>query len=361
MTILLLPIPPRPSYFGPDGAPPGIRLMLDAYNTLDDGLPWTPTRPRIEPRLGIVHTNAASVEASVHSSINFGRNTRTPDGRNTTKPHYLVAEPFSAKVLRTDLRGIANSTEDWFQEAEGEQDVSFWSYAIETADTGTKADPAISDFLKAGQSVHGPVDVPHAELVARIFAYESIVHNHPLVVPDRWNGTGIVTHTWPYPYPHYTTKRGKTCPGQKKIATFNNEIIHRATLIREAWLGDTMEEDDMKYLDKMDRMHDSRPGGQQLTNVSQTRLRPGEVRKVPLGMTTGAVAVRVTVVNADRTEGFLSITGKPLPKGQVGPPVVNLFGDNQAYGTLAINAPDGHGYLASTFACDVIVDVYGRQ
>ena len=217
-----LEIPPRPDYFGPDGAPPGVALQLDAFGTWADG------RPTITPRVGVVHTNAASVEGSLASQIRWGN-----AGTNNTKPHYCVNAPQPTKVLRSDLRAIANSTNSSIERQYGERDASFWSIAIETADSGTKADPGVSDFL-----------YDHAEIVARIIAYESIVWNIPVVVPDVWNSTGWVTHTWPFPYPHFTTVPGKTCPGAKKKVTFREQIIPRAVQLVAAWTTPTPDPED---------------------------------------------------------------------------------------------------------------------
>lgn len=251
-SLLDLPIPPRPDYFGPDGAPPGVELRLDAYNTLDDGLPWTPTRPEIKRRMAVVHTNGADVEATVASSENYGRNTRTEKGRDTTKPHYLVGDR-PAKVLRSDLRAIANSTGSDIERQYGERDASFWTLAIETADMGKLA------ALKAGYAwaadcgpfLTRPGDQPDdAEIVARILAYESMVpgHEFPLAVPSVWNGTGVVAHVWPWPYPYFTTVPGKTCPGATKIRQLRDEILPRAQQIAAAWsapITDPEEDDDM--------------------------------------------------------------------------------------------------------------------
>lgn len=114
------------------------------------------------------------------------------------------------------------------------------------------------------------------------------------------------------------------------------------------------EEDDMQYLATMDRMHDSRPGNHQMTKVSQVTLKPGENRKIPLGMAF-VHAVRITVVNS-RGFGFVSITGTP----GIGNPIVNMWNGKEGDGTLTLATPDGHGYLATTVECDVIVDVTGR-
>ncbi len=212
-SLLDLPIPTRPRYFGPDGCPPGVVLQLTAFGT------WAIERTKIRPRVGVVHTNAASVESQLQGQINWGN-----ASANNTKPHYAVNRPQPTKLLRTDLRAIANSTGSDIETRYGERDSSFWSIAIETADSGYNADPGISDFL-----------YDHAEIVARIMAYESIVWNIPIVVPTVWNSTGWVTHTWPFPYPYFTTAAGKTCPGAKKKATFREQLIPRAAQLVRAW------------------------------------------------------------------------------------------------------------------------------
>lgn len=249
MDIRDLPIPPRPDYFGPDGAPPGIGLALDTWDRDVGGQPWYATRPLGRKRGALVHTNAANAEGSRASQERWGNSST-----NRTKPHYLINEGPSlysdqvgpVKVLRSDARAIANATPSWYEEQTGEIDCSYWLIAIETADDGT-ADGGVGDFLVAGRSEFGPVEVPHAELVARVFAYESIVHDFYCTVLNPWNGSGIATHTWPFPYPAFTTVAGKTCPGPQKKATFREQIVPRAQAIRAAWLAPPTppEEDDM--------------------------------------------------------------------------------------------------------------------
>jgi hypothetical protein len=239
MRLLDRPVRPKPSHFGPDGAPPGIALRLDAYATLDDGLPWTSTRPTIKPNTIVGHTNGASVEATVQSSLNFGRNTRTKDGRNTTKPHYLLGDK-PAKVLRSDLRGIANSTSSAIEVEYGVQDSSYWALAVETADIGSIAAKA--------RGINWPYDCgpflyDNADDLAHIIAYEAIVHGFPIRVPPTFPAGGVVAHTWPWPYPYFTTKPGKTCPGTTKIAAIRDEIIPRAQQIRAVWTQPTPEPD----------------------------------------------------------------------------------------------------------------------
>ncbi|MCA9368024.1 hypothetical protein KC887_07255, partial [Candidatus Kaiserbacteria bacterium] len=205
--IRTLPIPPRPSYFGPDGAPPGITLMLDAYKRLDDGTLWLDSRPFIVPTVGVVHTNAAKGEGTTQSSLNWGR-----AAPNNTKPHYNLNFPTPVKTLATNRRGIANSTSLAIETLYMVRDSSYWTYAIESADMGeTRARAAgynwpidCGPFLET--SIYGHIPIPHAELVARIFAYESIVWNHALVVPAKFGRgmQGVVTHTNPFGPKHFT-------------------------------------------------------------------------------------------------------------------------------------------------------------
>lgn len=112
--------------------------------------------------------------------------------------------------------------------------------------------------------------------------------------------------------------------------------------------------EDMIYLKRSDRQHDSRAGYHQLTSAPQKRLKPGENRKIELGMASVA-AVRVTVDNA-KGPGFVSITGDP----GIGDPTVNIWNGSNGDGTTIINCPTGHGYVATTVECDVVVDVFGR-
>ena len=228
--IIDLPIPLTPTYFGPDGAPPGVELQLDAYQTLDDGYWWLASRPLIQPHVIVVHTNAASREGTVDAAINWGKSSR-----NRTKPHYCVNWPWPTKTLATNKRGIANSTTSTVEAEYGVLDSSFWSIAIETADTGTLDDPDISDFLT--ESTFGTIGTPHAEIVARIIAYESIVWDFPIKMPAEFYDPGVVSHTDPFGYGFFTTVLGKTCPGDKKKATVRNQIIPRAAKIKAAWLG----------------------------------------------------------------------------------------------------------------------------
>lgn len=214
MTRLLdLPIPPKPDRFTPEGAPPGVAVDLFAYG------PWTAGRPKIKPRVAIVHTNAARKEGSLQSQINWAN-----ASSSNTHPHYALNAPQPTKLLATDRRAIANSTPKWLEDQDGETDCSYWTIAIESADSGIDNDPGVSDFL-----------YDHAELCARILAYESVVWGFPLAYPVKWNGTGVACHTEPFP-DAYTLYPGKTCPGAKKKKAVRDEILPRAQQIRAAWL-----------------------------------------------------------------------------------------------------------------------------
>jgi hypothetical protein len=226
--VLETAVPPRPASFTPDGVPPGVERRVDVFGA------WAAGRTIIKPRLTIVHTNGASVEATVASSINYGN-----AAPSNTKPHYHVGDR-PAKVLPTNRRAIANATGDDLQAATGEVDCALWSIAIETADMGSRAATAAGIAWPAdcGPFLARPGTQPDDdEIVARILAYESIVWSIPLKVPAVWNDTGVVAHAVPFPFPHYTIQRGKTCPGRTKARQLFDEILARAQTIRAAWLG----------------------------------------------------------------------------------------------------------------------------
>jgi hypothetical protein len=231
MSLVGNPIPPRPAYFGPDGAPPGIAVDLDAYDPN-----WVASRPRISPRVGVVHTNGGPGEGTIGGALAVANS-----GSNTTHPHYNLNAPIPTKHLRTDLRSIANSTPRHIEEQYGEIDCSFWTISYETADRG---------YDNGGSTDLGDFLYDHDELLARAIAYDSIVHNIPIIVPVVWNAAGFVTHTAPFDGV-YTIHKGKSCPGTtKKNRVLHGDILPRAREIRAAWTDATPEpepptEDDM--------------------------------------------------------------------------------------------------------------------
>lgn len=202
------------------GAPPGVIVDFEAFKW-DDGSPWWEHRPIIRPTTQVVHTNAASRESTVQGQVNWSN----AGIRSNTHAHYNVNNPQPTKHLPTDRRGIGNSSLYTVEREAGVPDCSWWSLVIETGDAGWRLDPAISDFLPG-----------HAEIVARILAYESIVWEIPLAYPSKWTDPGTITHTEPFPYPYFTIRDGKSCPGDKKKRTVREQILPRARQIRASWL-----------------------------------------------------------------------------------------------------------------------------
>jgi hypothetical protein len=205
-----LAIPAKPARFHPELAPDGVEVRFVTF--------WQ-DRPRMPapPRLQLVHTNAAAREGSIQASWNWAH--ARPN--SNTCPHYQIDRDGRArKMLPTNRRGIGNATESYAEGAFG--DVSWWSLVYETADTGTIADPGISDFTAA-----------QAETLATILAYEAVVSPAiPLAYPVAWHGPGTACHTEPYGHPYWTIEEGKTCPGSKKKASVRGPIMNRA---REIW------------------------------------------------------------------------------------------------------------------------------
>lgn len=176
-----------------------------------------------KPRLQLVHTNAARGQGSIEASMNWAQ--AAPN--SNTLPHYQVDRTRNGvararKMLPTDRRGIGNATVTSSEGSYG--DVSWWSIVIETADTGTDADPSISAF-----------DAGQAEQVATILAYESILHDIPLTYPSEWHGAGTACHTEPFGYPYWTLFDGKSCPGGKKKAQVRDLVLPRARQIVAEW------------------------------------------------------------------------------------------------------------------------------
>jgi hypothetical protein len=179
--------------FDPETPPPGFEKKLISF--------WQ-DRPVIAPRLQLVHTNAAQREGSVDASYNWANQ----PGTGHTIPHFQIdRDGRSAMLLPLNRKGIANYR------------ASDFSIAIETADTGTIADPSISQFTEI-----------QAEKVAQALAYSAKLYNIPLEYPDRWDGGGTACHTEPFGYPYWTNAVGKTCPGAKKKDWVKRFIIPRA-------------------------------------------------------------------------------------------------------------------------------------
>jgi hypothetical protein len=233
-------IPTKPGAFRADLAPLGVEVKFVKF--VND-------RPRLKSgkaRSILIHTNSARGEGTVESAWNHAH---AAPGENTV-PTYQVDMTHGGvtrarKFLPSDLRPIANATATqttkfkkdgpliWPTLSTAEQqdilahgNIRDWSLAIETADTGTDADPGISAF-----------DAGQMEIIAAIVAYESIVHGFPLRMLDAWHASGVGGHTSPFGFPFTTIKKGKFCPGDKKKAQIQSVIIPRAIAIRDAWRG----------------------------------------------------------------------------------------------------------------------------
>lgn len=242
MSILGKPVPPPPrppADFDEFTAAPGWATDFDAFHNWPGGVTSWRDRPIIAPRIIVLHTNAASVEASLDSQRNWGN-----AHPNNTKPHACVNAPQPTLMVPATRRAIANSTGSDVEDRLGVDDASFWSIAVETADMGWKAAEAAGIL---GNSDIGPFLYDHAELIARQCAVWCLLFDIPAAPltgtdHDFVHGRGIVTHTEPWPYPYLTTARGKWCPGLTKKQQTLNEIIPRTAEIIRAW---TEEADDM--------------------------------------------------------------------------------------------------------------------
>lgn len=174
-------------------------------------VPFLAQRPLITPRSIFAHTMAARRRSTVESAWNHAN--AAPN--SNTLPHYALGLDEAdgcQKFLPTNRRGIANAT---VKEYEGEHgDISWWSLAIETADTGSDADPGISAFTDY-----------QLEMLTRIYVLECAGWGIPPVKLAAWYGTGCATHTDPFGYPYTTLYRGKICPGSKKKAQFWAEVL----------------------------------------------------------------------------------------------------------------------------------------
>lgn len=353
MPLIGSPIPPRPATFTPEGAPPGVAVNFEALRGAD-GRPWYLGRQTITPRLTLVHTNAASGESSLQASINWGNAASA-----NTKPHYHVNAPQPTKVVPTNRRAIANATVDAYQDGHG--DVAEWSIAIETADAGFGTG-------KPGEA--GGFLYDHAEIVARILAYESIVWNIPLSYPTEWFGTGTACHTEPFEYPHWTLYRGKTCPGREKKRQIRDEILPRAREIRAAWLtpNPPVEDDDMRLLDIPPMAYSTRPTDTPLT-VGPT-LAARERREIPLPFADGARQARlnIKVIPIDGPDpdtltdpGWIRLISPTVPAGKATHSSINWSpGDMVAGAELEVGVAGGKVVIENgPAACNIIVDVIG--
>ena len=235
-TIVGNPIPPKPAEFSPYGAPPGIEVDFSALR--GRGQDWHTTRPTITPRNVSLHTQAGAGRGNSRGLIGWAN----AGEYSHTHPHYGLNSDRSVKLVPSNKRGIGNSTESWYEAEQHEVDSSYFSIVVETEDGGSRNAP----YVDGGEYALTPgvleIDLGElspdlAEDYARIMAYEAIVHDIPLRVAPVWNGRGMITHTWPFPWPAHTTQRGKNCPTPSKKRQFVEELLPRAIEIYNAWTG----------------------------------------------------------------------------------------------------------------------------
>jgi hypothetical protein len=233
-------IPAKPVAFRAELAPVGVEVRF---------VDFVSQRPRLaggKARSILVHTNAARREGSIEAAWNHSH---AAPNKNTV-PTYQVDMTHDGvtrarKFLPSDVRPIANATvtkttkfrddgpliwptlsTEMQNDILAHGNIRDWSLAIETADSGTDADPEISAF-----------DSGQVEVVSTIIAFEAIVHGFPLRWLEHWHGSGVGGHTAPFGFPLTTIKQGKFCPGDKKKAQIRDGILPRAVAIRDAWLG----------------------------------------------------------------------------------------------------------------------------
>ena len=346
MSLLDNPTPHRPRTFLPGDVPPGVSKDIYAY-----GAKWLSTRPRIRPRVIVVHTNGGAGEGSYRGAINWSNG-----GPNRTHAHYNLNEPSPSKSLSTGLRSIANSTGRDIEAQYGLPDASFWSISIETADRGY----ANGGSVDLGDFLHN-----HDELVARIIAYESIVWNIPIEIPKKFGDPGVVTHTEPWPYPYFTTVTGKTCPGTtKKDRVLRGDILPRARQIRAAWLGlpqpPTEGEDEMpQYVNR--RNSDTRKFGPVNSGIYKFAISPqfvpADAQMAVLNITakgSGFVAVREV-----GDDGADTSVCNPAGTGVSGSTLASLTKDKLGWGDGDAAHFEVQVVCAGAQPMDIIVDVQG--
>jgi hypothetical protein len=204
---MALTIPPKPKQFAANLPPPGYRVSYVSFAA---------TRKIITPRLQLIHTNGAANQGSIESSKAWAER-RTYNGSTTTLPTFQV-----------DMDGDAAMFINLNQAQNACYKVNGWAISYETADSGYKQDPTISEFTGA-----------QLQALANGCAYCSVLFKIPLYYPKAWDGSGTASHTEPYGYPYWTNSNGKICPGQKKKAQVRDVIIPHARKIVAAWTGTT--------------------------------------------------------------------------------------------------------------------------
>lgn len=227
----------------PEEAPPGVEIK---WLPRPSGAAWADwlkqhpapmtvmeSRPIIQPRLILVHTNGASGQGNRTSAYNWSM-----AAPNNTKPHYQVdMDGTATKFLPSNRKAIGNGSVPSLTNGKMAAD---FSLVIETADPGW------------GAGKPGPTagfSTAQATMLEQIIAYECSLWHIPVAYPDSWDGEGVACHTEPFGYPYWTIDKGHVCPGiQKKIEMREMVLPHVAMLLGHPIPNPTpnpSEEDDM--------------------------------------------------------------------------------------------------------------------
>jgi hypothetical protein len=225
-------IPPKPASFSPQGVAPGCRRIPNLYDRPLAGRPID---------VLVVHTNWASREGTIESAVNWSQ---AAPGKNTYAHYQHDLDGDAAKMLDTDRRGIGNSGTSAYWSEFNLPNASYRALVFETADRGTNVDPAPEGSYFT--------DAQMASL-ARDLAYECVVHGIPPVLLPTPDGRGIAGHTYPFPYPAFTTASSKKCPGYRKNSQLVGAVIPWTAAIVRAWTAPPPtppeEDDDMPLSD----------------------------------------------------------------------------------------------------------------
>jgi len=223
--------PPKPDVFDPEVPPPGFESKL---------VPFWEKRPKIKPRLQLVHTNGASGEGSIESSYNWTLGNldpgylygNPPGDKYRTIPHLQIDRSGrGAMLLPADRKGIAN-----YKAAD-------FSLGFETADRGYLTDPYPTGSYFTPEQ---------AEAVAVACAWYAWGYGIPLEYPATWDGSGTACHTEPFGFDKWTNSSGKPCPGDRKKFQVRDTILPRAREIVAAWttppVGDEVTDEDIQRI-----------------------------------------------------------------------------------------------------------------
>ncbi len=207
-------IPPRPAAFTPQGVAPGCERIANLY-----------ARELLGRQVDIltVHTNWAGGEGDIESAQRW---TLSAPGSNTYAHYHHDTDGRAAKMLDTNRRGIGTAGTSAYWSQFNMPNASWRSLTYETADRGTRTDPAPVGSYFTDKQMYA---------LARDLAYECVVWKIPPILLPHPTKRGIVGHCKPFPYPAFTTANGKQCPGDRKYKQLVDVVIPWTAAIVSAW------------------------------------------------------------------------------------------------------------------------------